>query len=70
MYLVIFKDKIYGHSQNFRFFCGTLNLMLKIGNENNKENFRFNASDSKDVQATMADIERYEKMNPNAIVNK
>ena len=32
--------------------------------------YRFNAPDSKDIQATMADIERYEKMNPNQIVNK
>ena len=32
--------------------------------------FRFNPTDSKSIQATMSDIEKYEKLNQNAIVNK
>ena len=32
--------------------------------------YRFNASDSKDIQATMSSIRQYEKLNPDAVVNK
>ena len=32
--------------------------------------YRFNAADSKDIQATMSSIRQYEKLNPDAVVNK
>ena len=32
--------------------------------------YRFNPVDSKSVGSTMADIEKYEKLNQNAVVNK